>query len=193
MDDKKNAIPRKEWKDYTPQERRKSTSFLIAIIVGVIVLFVFIGGGFSKPADKTVDTADSTPTVSTMPTTPVALNYTFDVPSLLGKNIDEVRLVLGTPSDKERTEPTVEQIELGADTWDNTFKKDGQELLITFNPITRKVIDFFIATDDPSGATTDKQHLLEIGNLTDNNPNYTVVPVKAIKDPSVMTGIIVRQ
>jgi len=108
--------------------------------------------------------------------------YIFDVPFLVGKNIDEIRQILGTPLDKDLTEPTAQQIELGGSEWDNSYKKDGQDLLITFDASSRKIIDFFLDGDD-------KSKLLEIGNLKENASSYTIEPVKAIKDPSVITGI----
>lgn len=112
--------------------------------------------------------------------------YVFDVPSLVGKNIDEVKAVLGSPADKE---PTQQQMSLGIDEWSLTFKKDGKELLVTYNPKTKKIIDFFISTDDPSGKTKDRNHLMELGNLKETDPKYKLEFVKAIKDSSTYTGV----
>ena len=53
----------------------------------------------------------------------------------------------------------------------------------------RKIVDFFISTDDPSGVTKDTTHLLKLGNLKQNDPKYKVEFVKAIKNPSVFTGV----
>ncbi|MBI2420522.1 MAG: hypothetical protein HYV38_00345, partial [Candidatus Levybacteria bacterium] len=75
------------------------------------------------------------------------------------------------------------------DVWDNTFKKDGKELLVTYKPSTREVIDFFVSTDDPSGATKDTKKLLEISGLSENSPSYIIEFVKVINDPNSYTGI----
>lgn len=192
---KKATQPKKQWSEMT--NREKNTKIVSAVVILVVILFVF--GAITGNNKSTSNTQPATSSSSTKPvlkqakTTPVAPKYTFDIPSLLGKNIDEIRQILGAPSDGDMTEPTAEQVSLGASQWDNTFKKDGKELVVTFSPSTRKVVDFFIGTDDPSGKTTDEQHLLDIGNLTKDNSSYTVEPVKAIKDPSVITGVIIRQ
>lgn len=58
----------------------------------------------------------------------------FDVPSLMGRNIEEIRKELGTPIDKE-IEPSNLQKKMKVNFLDNTFEKAGNTLLITFNPI----------------------------------------------------------
>ena len=129
---------------------------------------------------------------STEPTT-TSFNKTdikavYDVPLLIGKNIDEIRKVLGKPSDKE-IEPTKLQMKMKFDSWDNSFEKDGRTLLVTFNPQNRQVVDFFIETTDPSGSTSDYSELLQICNVTNDNPKYSIEPVPTIKDNTKYTGI----
>ena len=97
----------------------------------------------------------------------------FDVPSLIGRNIEEIRKELGTPIDKE-IEPSNLQKKMKVNFLDNTFEKAGNTLLITFNPINWKVIDFFIGTNDSSGSTIDCSNLFKIYNLTNNNAKYLV-------------------
>ncbi len=121
-------------------------------------------------------------------TQPEAPKYVFDVPTLLGKNVDELRQVLGSPTGNQ-LEPTQQQIDLGVNTWDNTFEKDGRKLLATYDPQTRVVEDLFIGTNDSSGSTKDKQTLLEVGNLKEGSSTYKVEFVKTIKDPSAYTGV----
>ena len=133
------------------------------------------------------------PSNSTEPTTTTTIAKTdikavYDVPSLIGKNIDEIRKVLGKPSDKE-IEPTKLQMKMKFDSWDNSFEKDGRTLLVTFNPQNRQVVDFFIETTDPSGSTSDYSELLKICNLTNDNPKYSIEPVQTIKDNTKYTGI----
>ena len=126
------------------------------------------------------------PTTTTIPKTDIKAVY--DVPSLIGKNIDEIRRVLGKPSDKE-IEPTKLQMKMKFDSWDNGFEKDGRTLLVTFNPQNRQIVDFFIETTDPSGSTSDYSDLLQICNVTNDNPKYSIEPVPAIKDKTKYTGI----
>ena len=62
-------------------------------------------------------------------------------------------------------------------------------MLITYNPKTRKVIDFFIATNDPSGKTKKYNDLLQVTNVEENSSIVIVEPVKTIQDPNFFTGI----
>ena len=105
----------------------------------------------------------------------------FDIPSLLGKSIDEIRKILGKPQDQEM-EPTELQLKIGIDDWNNIFTKDGQELLVTFNPRTRRVMDFFLEGQD-------KTILMQRGNLAEGTSAYRIEPVKEIRNPSKITGI----
>lgn len=136
----------------------------------------------SNPASTKTKTA--TPAVTATPTP----KFIFDVPSLFGKNIDEIRTILGEPADKELTESTQEQLSLGATQWTNTFKKDEYELQVTFNPSSRKIIDFFAC---PSSGYVDQNKLMEVSNTKENASNYTIKPVKELKNPNNITGITI--
>ena len=105
----------------------------------------------------------------------------FDIPALVGKSIDGVREILGKPQDKE-PEPTKLQLQAGVDEWNNVFLRDGQELLVTFNPRTRQVIDFFLDGED-------KMTLMQQGNLAEGAAAYRIEPVRQIRDRSKITGI----
>jgi len=155
-----------------------------ASILFLIIVISIISSIVSE--NKKAATNSNTPTSTESTAKP---KYVFDVPLLIGKNIDEIRKILGEPVEKEFIEPTQEQISLGATEWDNTFNKDGKDLLVTFGVKSRKAIEFFISTDDPSGKTQDKNHLLELGNLSENSDAYKVGFVKALKDTSSFTGV----
>ncbi len=151
-----------------------------ATITGLFVLLV-IGGATSSNSSKPEQVAP-TPTKQAQQT-PQSF---FDVPSLVGKDLNGVTAVLGNPQGIDVTD---EQIKLGTKKWDKTFVKNGKELLVTYNISDGKVIDFFISTDDPSGFAQDKKHLLELGNLQENDPKYKIEFVKALKRPTTFTGI----
>lgn len=164
----------------------KANRKFVGIVFGIttVLFFVLFGATSSKstPTTSPVTTTGNTPAKTETPATTPTPSYSFDIPSLLGKNIDEVRLVLGTPLDKDLTEPTAEQLKLGADEWDNSYKKDDQELLVTFNPSTRIIVDFFLSGDN-------KAKLIEAGNLKENDTSYTIEQVKQLNNPSAITGI----
>lgn len=164
----------------------KANRKFVGLVFGIstVLFFILFGVTPNKPTpttNPTTSTNNATTKAETPATTPTP-SYLFDMPSLLGKNIDEVRLVLGTPLDKGLTEPTTEQLKLGVEEWGNSYKKDGQELLVTFNPSTREIVDFFLSGDN-------KAKLIEAGNLIEDDSSYTVEQVKQLKNPSAITGI----
>ena len=169
----KPAIFGKVFKKYATRGK------LSLILTGGFILFIILAGVTTPKTDK--PSAEQTATTAPPTATP-APSYSFDVPSLIGKNVDEIRQVLGAPIDQDLAEPSAEQRNLGVDEWDNSFRKDGHEILVTFNPNTRKVIDYFL-----SGDVRDK--LLEIGNLKSSDSKYNIESVKSFKDSSAITGI----
>lgn len=130
---------------------------------------------------------DSDINTNTTPTV-VTPQYTFDLEALYGKNIDEIRIILGTPLDGDQIDPTAQQIELGGSEWSNSFAKGDHELLVTYNATTRNVLDFFIGTNDPSGSTKNTDGLKDVGNVR-NTTQYTIESVPTIRDKSSYTGI----
>lgn len=115
----------------------------------------------------------------------------FDIPKLFNKNIVEVTQILGTP--ENYPEPTAEQIKLGTKTWEKTFKKDGFELLVTYEIGSKKITDFFISATDEIYESKDRARMLKLTNTEVNNTTYSVEFVKALKDPSKFTGILIKQ
>ena len=164
----------------------KANRKYVGLVFGVstILFFILFGVISDKPTPTTspATSMNNAVTKTEAPATIPTPSYSFNIPSLLGKNIDEVRLVLGIPLDKDLAEPTAEQLKLGVDEWDNSFKKDDRELLVTFNPSTRKIVDFFLSGDN-------KVELIEEGNLKEDDSSYTIEQVKQLKNPSAITGI----
>ena len=164
---------------------------LIIFVVLPIAFLVIVGGiGYLTTGGKTSTSEQaptSAPTVATKEETP-ALQFVFDLPVLIGKNADEVATTL-KDYQKKTLQPTQEQIKMGVKDWDMEFEKDGKDLLVSYVIATKAVNDFFISTDDPSGATKDKKHLLELGNLNESDSRYKVEFVKVLKDSTRFTGV----
>lgn len=152
----------------------------VGLVFGIASLVFFIAAFAITPdEDSPLETANPQQSVVVV----------YDVPALVGKNVDEVREVLGPPN-KDDSEPTTLQLETpGFNWWSKSYIKDGYELLISYDPKNRKIIDLFIGTKEETGLTKDQAHLLAIGNLKENDLNYTIEFVKALKDPSSFTGI----
>lgn len=160
----------------------------IATGVIALVFIIFASSGDSSSTEKK-DTAKKTENATSQETSKQAeTKPVFDIPSLVGKNIDEVRTILGAPIEKEMIEPNQAQLNLGTTQWDNTFEKDNTQLLVTFNVSTRKVIEFFIGT---SPEKQNKEELLQKGNLQTGSSKYKLDYVKALKDPAQITGVTI--
>ena len=170
---------------------KKLLKWGLIIFVVLPIAFLVIGGiGYLITGGKmstSEQTPTSAPTVVTKEETP-ALQFVFDLPVLIGKNADEVATTL-KDYQKKTLQPTQEQIKMGVKDWDMEFEKDGKDLLVSYVIATKVVNSFFISTDDPSGATKDKKHLLELGNLNESDSRYKVEFVKVLKDSTRFTGV----
>lgn len=152
----------------------------IGLAFGVATFVFLILGAATSPSTPKKEVAINTenPTAS----------MKFDVPSLIGKNINEIVVILGTPN-KDNSEPTNAQLELGTTEWSKGYEKDGRELLITYNIKTGSVIDFFIPSTDKETEDNNKKGLLTIGNIKEDSQTYSVEFVKLISNPSKFTGV----
>lgn len=146
------------------------------LLVFVIIIIAAIADGPTEP--RATDTQ-----VANTIAEPV-----FDVPALMGKNIDEITKALGKPTGDD--EPTAQQLALGTKTWWKIYDKDNRELIVTYNPQTRAVSDFFISTkSDTERSQKDMDNLLAVGNVKQDIPDYSIEYVKEIKNPGKFTGI----
>lgn len=119
---------------------------------------------------------------------PPGQSYVYDIPSLLGKTLGQVTEVLGTPE-------KVTEVAQGDTQGDRSFEKNGLGLLVTYEVSSNKVLEFFLESDNPSGASSDKKHMLEIGNLKEDDSRYSVEFVETIGRNAKLgeyTGVIVR-
>jgi len=118
---------------------------------------------------------------------PVARPNTLDMPTLVGRNIDQIRRTLGPPQETKDEaiglEPTAEQMKAtkGED-WINTFEKNGSTVVVTFNAKTRKVLDMVLI-----GSNEDE--LMRRGNLSLTAQNYLVLPVTDPKNADKVSGL----
>jgi hypothetical protein len=144
---------------------------LTAILV-IVVILIFKGAAESGNASRVSENKIKT-----------EVKTVFDVPLLVGKNVDEIIAIIGQP--KENSLPTEEQSKL-TNEWSIEFGKDGQTLLVEYNLKTKVVKDLFISGDN-------KENLLKIGNLKENADNYTLDFVKQQTDPTKITGVTITK
>lgn len=107
----------------------------------------------------------------------------FDIPSLVGKNIDEIIATIGEPD--KNSLPTDEQAKI-TNEWSVEFTKENKILMVEYNLKSKVVKDLFISGDN-------KDELLTIGNLKENDPNYSLEFVKQQTDPTKITGVVVTK
>lgn len=117
------------------------------------------------------------------PFTAAGRTYAWNIPFLLKKCKTEssLQFYIGEPDGTIDPSPTNELSKAG-----NFYKKKGKVLIVTSNG---EITSFFIKADTPSGATSDKQHLLDIGNLKEDDPAYQINFVQSKNDPHVFTGV----
>lgn len=145
-------------------------------VFGILFLIGFIG--------MIVDPVEKSSTINEIKQ---VQQVVFDIPNLIGKNIDEVEVILGKIPLQD---PTLEQSKL-SDEWIKDFKIDNYNLTVTYNIKTKIVKDLFVSAPDEIYENGNKEFMYQITNTSDNDFRYIVSFVKAIKDPSKFTGILV--
>lgn len=145
---------------------------ILTIILALVVFSIFKGAAESGKAARVSENQSIT-----------EIETVFDIPTLVGKNVDEIIAIIGQP--KENSLPTEEQSKL-TNEWSIEFDKDGQTLLVEYNLKTKVVKDLFISGDN-------KDELLKIGNLKENNPKYSLEFVKQQTDPTKITGVTITK
>ncbi|MBT2556716.1 hypothetical protein J7E24_02890 [Hymenobacter sp. ISL-91] len=110
-----------------------------------------------------------------------------DVPSLMGRNIDQLRRTLGAPKETREQEiglePTATQMKAtrGKD-WINTFERNGTTLVVTFDASTRKVRDIVLLGSD-------EEQLMREANLSLTSADYLVLPVMSPNNSTELIGM----
>ena len=154
-----------------------STPLKIVLLFGIIMM-----GGYLISQDN--DTAPAAVT-ETRP------SVAYDVPSLVGLSLTEIREKLGTPS--YDTEPNEQQIYLGVDTWEKSWDLGEYSIMATYDFKTKKVVDLFFGADTDAAFEQfkDTGNILAAGGLSTSDPKYSVEFVKAKNAPGY-TGAIIR-
>jgi hypothetical protein len=182
-------------KTNSKQNNKKGCLIFLAIIVGSFVLFFIltINGVFGKDDSALTDTKK--PTVQVV----------YDVSSLIGLNIDQIRKKIGKPEDLQyageakvsKIDPPKNELK-NTDEWINTYNKKGETLDISFNPHNRKVIDFEISyhgnglsMDDYSKSTNIYMKLLRSFNIDKKDKKYSIKPIQLISNPDSINGLII--
>ncbi len=113
---------------------------------------------------------------------PADVKVVFNVPSLIGKSIDEVKAILGEPVYASPQVPP-EVLRPGDEDATCTFENDEQLLLVTFRARSRRVIDFFLEGDDAD-------LLRKRAGVANDGDTYQVRNVRALNATGI-TGIVI--
>lgn len=150
---------------------------ILTVILALVVFLIFKGAAESGNAARVSENQSKT-----------EVKTVFDIPSLVGKNVEEVVTLIGQPKKGSilAEEEIIKNLASKPDEWDFEIEKDGQKLLVTYNLKTRIVKDLFISGDN-------KENLLKIGNLKENADNYTLNFVKQQTDPTKITGVTITK
>jgi hypothetical protein len=89
----------------------------------------------------------------------------FDIPSLIGKNINEVRYELN-----QFVTDSSEPVNSTEKEWDSIFKKEGIILHVFYDTQTKKILRFHLISEKE--AFSDLKDLLKLGNLDPNSGAY---------------------
>ncbi len=111
----------------------------------------------------------------------------FDIPSLFGKNITQIRAALGGKP-KDAATPSKSELQAANYEWDETYQNGDISLDVTYDYKTLAVKNFFITSTD---AVADKSVLGIAGNFNIAGADYRVKFVPEINDASKFTGAFI--
>ena len=173
------------WEKTSWSNKKKSWATMAVVVFSIII---YSDRSDEKPPQqsentpKTAQSTEATPEAKSVLVTSVPV--VFDIPSLVGKSIDEVEKALGAP--KNSSVPNKEQVALGIKEGSEGFEKDGFRVLVTYDIKTKEVLDFFLDGED-------KGKLLAQGNLQEKSDAYVIDPVENLTDKSKITGVIITK
>ncbi|WP_310395229.1 hypothetical protein [Hymenobacter sp.] len=132
---------------------------------------------------STEQPTSETPAVSQ----PMAVNRAFDVPALLGMNADQIARPLISQTIRPDHDRTPRELATGATEALYTYWRDTTALVVSYNPGTLRVNNFFIKTKH--GLTADYATLLKLANVSQYDKRISVEPIASISNPQLYTGV----
>lgn len=108
----------------------------------------------------------------------------FDIPALIGRNIDQVAAALGNGDGNNEREMASQGEDAATWSWTNS---DGHGLMAVYRISTRRVTSFLL--DSPVGPTQDTDYLYALGNLQRLATSYSSLPIPAADEPGYFTGV----
>lgn len=142
-----------------------STLCLIAVLIAVLFL----------TSDKTPEDLEHPPAIKSE-TTSVATEPIFDIPAIIGQDIDQVRAILGPGEISYQATPL--QIKRGDITSSVEYTKDGYSLSIDYYDNTSKVESMMYGPESEN--VNDYHDILKAGNLREDDKRYLIKPMPVL-------------
>lgn len=157
-------------------------------------LFLFALYATRGVDDKSVPVAPDpyASSVASAPSQPVAVPI-YNIPSLIGLDLDGVQRVLGASPPKGLTEEIKRNMIYSKHyDWLCEWDKDGFALGVNYDTRTNRVIDFFLTEDTGMGLSSGTARLISAGNLTDTSSRYRLEFVTAKGHSDMYTGVVIK-
>jgi len=155
----------------------------LGIGILALVIILIISTGSSKKTEKSPQESQSTQQqIET-------IEIVFDIPSLIDKDISEIKSALGNPSYAYYPTKTQTKLTPEVDYTSLSWSKNDYELQIDFydanKPNAGKVKEMFLSKN-----TNSKDELIKAGNLIDyqNSPYYSIQFQKSLTGTPLYTG-----
>ena len=127
--------------------------------------------------------ANETPSV----TPPLTVNRAFDVPALLGMNANQIAKPLTGQTIRPDHDRTPRDLPTGATEAIYTYWHDTTALVVSYNPATLKVSNFFLKTKH--GLISDYTTLLKLANVSQYDKRMSIEPMASVDNPRLYTGV----
>ena len=128
------------------------------------------------------------PVADTPAVTPaMKLDRAFDVPALLGLNANQIAQPLTGKTIRPDHDRTPRELASGATEAIYTYWRDTTALVVSYNPETLHVNNYFIKTKH--GLTPDYATLLKLGNISKYDKRMSIEPIASADNPQLFTGV----
>jgi len=117
----------------------------------------------------------------------LAVNRAFDVPALLGLNADQIAQPLISQNIRPDHDRTPRELSTGGTEALYTYWRDTTALVVSYNPETLHVNNYFIKTKH--GLTPDYATLLKLANVSRFDKRLSIEPIASVGNPRLYTGV----
>ena len=111
----------------------------------------------------------------------------FDVPELLGLNADQIARPLTGQSIRPDHDQTPRELPSGTAEAQYTYWHDTTALVVSYDPATLRVNNYFIKTKH--GFTSDYTALLQLFGISKYDKRMSLEPIASVDYPRLYTGV----